>query len=73
MSADLDNFPARLKACMDAKKMNYAEVARLIDVDKGRIYHWVKGKNLPQAYYVAKLCEVLEVSADYLLLGKGEP
>ena len=69
MTNALEHFPERLSICMKKKGYNYASLAREIGIDKSRIYNWSKGHNLPQAYYIVKLCEVLEVSADYLLMG----
>lgn len=67
---DIENFPTRLIALMDEKHFTCAGLARAIEVDKNRIYAWRKGTCYPQMFYLARMCVVFDVSADYLMMGK---
>lgn len=67
---DIENFHNRLIALMDEKHFTGAELARAIEVEKNRIYVWRKGTCYPQMFYLARMCVVFDVSADYLIMGK---
>lgn len=58
----------RIKAARDNKGLKQSELADLIDVkSSGVISNWEKGINKPDADKIIKLCEVLDISASYLL------
>lgn len=58
----------RIRMARDAKGIKQSELAALIDVKSaGVISNWEKDINKPDADKIIKLCEVLEISASYLL------
>lgn len=58
----------RIKAARDNKGLKQSELADLIDVkSSGVISNWEKDINKPDADKIIKLCEVLDISASYLL------
>ena len=60
-------FCERLKSLRIEKKLSQPDLAKLIDVSKGMISFWENGINEPTISNVIKLCQIFEVSADYLL------
>lgn len=58
----------RIRKARDAKGLKQSELAELIDVKSaGVISNWEKDINKPDADKIIKLCEVLDISASYLL------
>lgn len=55
---------------MYKKNISGVKLGKLIGADRRRIYEWKNGDLMPNAYYLAKICKALDVSADYLLFGK---
>ncbi len=60
-------FCERLKALRIEKKLSQPELAQLIGVSKGMISFWENAINEPTISNLLKLCQIFEVSADYLL------
>lgn len=69
---DIDEFSKRLKDCMIAKGFSCNGMARALGVSPVHVFNWTHAKNFPQLYYFDKLCDILEVSADYLMGRKGD-
>lgn len=65
-------FPERLKETMKARKMSYAELARRIGCDKRTIHNWIDGTSCPDIVMTNRICKSLNVTADYLIIGKKE-
>ncbi len=58
----------RIRTARDAKGLKQSELAALIEVKSaGVISNWEKDINKPDAEKIIKLCEVLDISASYLL------
>ena len=58
----------RIKEYRLKKGMTQQEVAEALGESSGRvIYHWEKGSGRPDCEKIAKLCDLLEVSADELI------
>ena len=58
----------RIRKARDAKGLKQSELADLIDVkSSGVISNWEKDINKPDADKIIKLCEVLDISASFLL------
>ena len=58
----------RIRIARDAKGLKQSELAEMIEVKSaGVISNWEKDINKPDADKIIKLCEVLEISASYLL------
>ncbi len=60
-------FCERLKTLRIEKKMSQPELAKLVGVSKGMISFWENGINEPTISNLVKLCQIFEVSSDYLL------
>lgn len=70
----LDDFPDRLRACREDADMTQRDLAvkcGLISYqrDGGSVAHWEAGRAFPSVPRLVVLCEVLNVTAGYLLYG----
>lgn len=66
---EFKEFSERLaKAIYDSGKSQH-EVGKACGLAKNSIYQYTDGTSLPNAYVLALLCTVLNVSANYLLFG----
>lgn len=65
-------FADRLVQVMDLREQNTSQLAKTIRVDRKTIYCYRCGETSPSATILARICENLRVSADWLLFGKGE-
>ncbi len=52
----------RIEKCLTQK-----ELAAKLGITQDSISLWEKGKRIPDTQYLTKLCEIFNVSADYLL------
>lgn len=52
------------------EKMNIENFAIDMRVSKSTVYGWFKGKEI-KASNLARACEILNVSADYILFGRN--
>lgn len=66
---DLAEIGARIAAARNAKGLSTQALAVRLGRTKGAVGHWETGKNAIKAPELAKLCKVLDVSADELLFG----
>lgn len=64
-------FAERLKIALHDNWMSQAELARKLGTYPRVVSSWLSGKSEPSAMYIRGICEVLNVSADWLL-GIGE-
>ncbi len=60
-------FCERLKSLRIEKKLSQPELAKLVGVSNGMISFWENEVNEPTISNLIKLCQIFEVSADYLL------
>ena len=60
-------FSRRLKESLEKKKMSKVEFAKQMGVTPVSVTHWLNDGRTPNAFYLNKMCDVLKVSADYLL------
>jgi transcriptional regulator with XRE-family HTH domain len=63
-------FNNRLKEARLASGLTGAKLGEAIGCSKQNISHWEAGRFEPNLGYLAALCQVLDVPADWLLLGK---
>ena len=61
------SFPELLRQCRKQKHMSQAELASLLGVTKPAWGKWESGNSSPDPTTVAKLAEILDTTADYLL------
>jgi len=57
----------RLKQAITSKGITQRQLAVLCDTTEVSVSRWVRGKRIPDAEMLYKLCKALNVSADYLL------
>jgi transcriptional regulator with XRE-family HTH domain len=60
---------ARLRVARKRRKLTGEQLGQRIGVSKSAISQWEKDAALPALENLVALCEVLDVSADYLLRG----
>ena len=61
------SFPELLRQCRKQKHMSQAELASILGVTQQAVGKWESGKSSPDPTTVAKLAEILDTTADYLL------
>lgn len=62
----------RIKRARAARGLSLAVVAERMGVSKGTAGHWETGVRTIKADDLAKLCELLNTSADYILFGRQQ-
>ena len=60
-------FQERFTKEFEITKLSQQEIARRCDIDPSCITQYKQGKTFPSIKILFKLCQVLEISADYLL------
>ena len=60
----------RIAAVRKAKGLTQEQLGALLDVSRQAVSKWESGQTVPDALTIARLCEALQVSADYVLLGR---
>ncbi|MCI7061412.1 MAG: helix-turn-helix domain-containing protein [Lachnospiraceae bacterium] len=60
-------FGERLRDLRHEKHMTQKQLADKLDLSKGTISAYEQGKKYPSIEVLIKLCNILQVSADYLL------
>ena len=66
-------FADRLSKSMKTKNINNTKLAEMIGMERKTVSMWVNGYSMPNSLILARMCKVLNVSADYLLFGeRGE-
>lgn len=66
----LEGFAGRLRELWLASKMSQKEAARRIGTSRSTFANYLYDGVMPNALYLARMCAVFHVSADYLLFGK---
>jgi transcriptional regulator with XRE-family HTH domain len=62
----------RLRAARKRKKLTGEQLGKVVGVSKAAISQWENDLSLPSVESVVSLCEVLDISADYLLRGSSD-
>jgi len=60
------NFPLRLRQARKAKKINQADIARLIGVHARTYGNWERGQQGPDVVALGKICDILKVTPSWL-------
>ena len=63
-------FADRLAKTMYDKKINNTHLADKIGIERKSISYLVNGYSMPNSLILARICNVLDVLADYLLFGE---
>ena len=57
----------RLIEEIDASGMSYAEIAKMVGVNRTNISQYKNTKKLPTVETLARICEVIDADANYIL------
>lgn len=68
-----NDFPARLKATRELRKLTQAELSRVAGLPSTTISHFESGSRKPSFDNLKRLTRVLTVSTDYLMGVVDEP
>jgi transcriptional regulator with XRE-family HTH domain len=63
----------RVKMLRKIKKITQADLAKAIGVSPGNVGDWERGKTKPGSDALIALIQYFNVSADWLLIGEGQP
>lgn len=63
-------FADRLNQAISDMGISKKKLGELIGCDRRNVYEWCWGDTMPNALLLARMCKVLNVSADYLLFGE---
>lgn len=61
------NISSKIKIAMKRKNMTQTELAKKISVSNSAVSRWLSSDRSLRAINIKSLCEVLDVSADWLL------
>lgn len=67
----LEGFPERLRESWTASGLTQGEIAQRIGTKRKAFCSYINARSMPDALRLACLCAVFNVSADYLLFGRG--
>jgi len=70
LSLSMIDFGKNLTSIRKERQLTQLELANILDVQPRMVGRWEQGTAKPQFDYIIQLAQVLEVSLDYLLLGK---
>lgn len=71
MHFDAKGFAKRLRIALAADDRSQGELEELAGVTPGQLSRW-KGGTMPDLPSIARMVEILDVSADWLLFEEGE-
>lgn len=63
----IEYFGDKLKTLRKSKKLTQAELAQRLEVSKSSVTSYEQGRIYPSLEIFSKICEILNVSSDYLL------
>lgn len=63
----MEYFGSKLKAVRKSKGMTQLELAKRLNIAKGSISAYEQGVTYPSVDVLIKICDILDVSSDYLL------
>lgn len=66
------NIKERVRELRDRNNLNQTDFAKKIGAKRGNVAQWEAGNNYPSLEYLTQICEVFNVTADWLLLGIEE-
>lgn len=68
----ITGFPDRLAEAIKTSGLTCAQISKIVGRNRKMIYDYKNGHHSPDAVVLAKLCKLLNVSADWLLFGEKE-
>ena len=63
----MENLGEKIKELRETKELTQPQLAKILNVSNGQISKWENGINEPKASYIKLLCNVFEITADFLL------
>lgn len=60
-------FKERITEELKTSTYTQKQIAKLLNISEGNISNWKKGTNIPSITILFELCQLLNISADYLL------
>lgn len=63
-------FSDRLNQILYDRNISAQKLAKLVGMERKTVYTWTNGYSMPNSLILARICKVLNVSADYLLFGE---
>ena len=66
----LEGFGDRLKTAIQKKGYTQKELSEILRVNQDTITNYVKEKSFPKADILLNLCDLLDISIDWLMTGK---
>lgn len=67
MHEPIDTFENRLRKALDYRGMKPIELANKLDLNKGIVSQYLKGKYYPKQKRLSEIASILDVSEPYLL------
>ena len=67
---NLKEFGSRLKLSIKQSPYSQKSICSKLSINKDSLSNYVNGRSLPNTQTLAELCELLNVSSDYLIFGK---
>lgn len=61
-------FQISLAAARVNAGLTQEEVARILGISKNTLINWEKGKSIPRATQMQKMCEIYNISEEYIFL-----
>lgn len=61
----------RINERMQAKGLRHKDLVDRIEVSRGAVTHWLDGTSVPTGERRRKLCELLDITEEYLIEGSG--
>lgn len=61
-------FQISLAAARVNAGLTQEEVARSLGISKNTLINWEKGKSIPRATQMQKMCEIYNISEEYIFL-----
>ena len=68
----MSEFSERLKTLIKRNGLTQSEFADECGITREAVCHYLSGRRSPCLTSIGKMCDCLEVSADYLIRGKEE-
>ena len=63
----------RILSVLQQQKRTQSELAEYLNIRKATISEWKRGRCVPSAAIVGKIADYLNISCDYLILGRETP
>ena len=63
----MEHFGERLRQVLKERRMSQQALANRAMISETSVYFYINKNVMPSAVYLRQICEVLNVSADYLL------